>query len=332
MKVIAIGDPHIKTDNIDDVNLFLQRLEDLIIKTNPDFCVILGDILHTHERLHSIALNKAYEFINMVRQHTLTFALVGNHDMYNNQQYLNTNHWMNGMKEWHNVRIIDTVQFYEVDNHKFVFCPYVPPGRFVEALDTAGNWSDADCIFAHQEFAGCKMGAVVSIHGDDWPDSYPRVVSGHIHAHQYIGRRVYYPGSAMQHAFGESEKNIIPILEWVDGEYNLEEVDLELPRKKIIYVDMKDIDKVSCQETVNHEKITVRGSKEDFKAFKKTKKYKDITKSGRKVVFKPDKIELQQKYDYQPDDKDFYTILQNLISKEQDNHLIKLWQKIRTID
>ena len=35
--------------------------------------------------------------------------LVGNHDYINNQQFLTNNHWMNAMKDWNNVTIIDKV-------------------------------------------------------------------------------------------------------------------------------------------------------------------------------------------------------------------------------
>ena len=84
----------------------------------------------------------------------------------------------------------------------------MPPGRFHEALGTK-KWTDATCIWAHQEFYGCKMGAIVSVEGDKWDLHSPLVISGHIHSKQRPQENVYYSGSAMQHAFGESEKNII---------------------------------------------------------------------------------------------------------------------------
>ena len=97
-----------------------------------------------------------------------------------------------------------------INNEKFIFVPYVPPGRFEEALRTLkDDWISASCIFAHQEFAGCKMGAIVSIEGDKWDIKNPIVISGHIHSKQQPQKNIYYSGSAMQHAFGESAKNII---------------------------------------------------------------------------------------------------------------------------
>ena len=69
-------------------------------------------------------------------------------------------------------------------------------------------------IFSHQEFSGCKMGAIISIEGDKWSLDYPHIVSGHIHSRQIPQKNIYYPGAAMQHAFGESEKNIIAFLKY----------------------------------------------------------------------------------------------------------------------
>ena len=233
VSVIAIGDPHFMTKNIPEVELFIEKSLELIESRSPDFIVVLGDLLHEHERIHTITLNKAYGYIDRLRLLAKTFILIGNHDMINNQQFLNDNHWMNGMKEWDNVTVVDVVKSYEIKGKTFYFCPYVPPGRFVEALNTSGEgWKECDGIFAHQEFYGCKMGAIESVEGDKWSLEHPNVISGHIHSNQTIQKNVYYPGAAMQHAFGESHKNVIPCMKFGGGKYELEEIDLKLPRKE----------------------------------------------------------------------------------------------------
>lgn len=288
MRVLCIGDPHFRVDNIMEIDQFISKLIPLISEKNPDFIVVLGDLLHTHERLHTIALNKAYEFINKLRAYAKTFVLVGNHDYIQNQQFLTENHWMNGMKEWENVTIVDTVVAYE----NFVFCPYVPPGRFEEALNTNQlcDWQKSTCIFAHQEFYGCKMGAIISVEGDKWDENLPFIVSGHIHSKQMPQSNIYYTGSAMQHAFGESEQNIIPIFNFnKDGTYTLEEIDLELKRKKIVYMTMDSIESFSQSRCSDELKIMLSGNYDEFKAFKKGEKYKKLTQDGIKVAFKIDK-------------------------------------------
>ena len=50
-KVLVVGDQHFKIDNIPLINKFIQRLVNIIDDKKPDFIVLLGDLLHTHERL-----------------------------------------------------------------------------------------------------------------------------------------------------------------------------------------------------------------------------------------------------------------------------------------
>lgn len=333
---ICIGDPHVQVTNIPEVDMFIERLINLVTEKQPDFIVILGDILHTHERLHTTALNKAYELVNNMRLIAKTFVLVGNHDMCNNQQFLTDNHWMNGMKEWQNTVIVDEVIHETINNEEFVFTPYVPAGRFEEALNTIGNkWKNATCIFAHQEFAGCKMGAIVSVEGDKWPEDFPHVVSGHIHSRQIIQKNVYYTGSAMQHAFGESEKNIISYLTFTNKEYEREEIDLKLPRKKIVYLDVNDIDDYSVPQTEDKIKVTLSGSYDEFKALKKTKKYKELLGNGVKVVFKPKKLkkvksenDTEVAEDLQQTGTDFKTILNNIVNNQKNPYLYKTYELV----
>lgn len=326
VKILCVGDPHIQVDNIVEINMFIEKLEELVINSNPDLIVVLGDILHTHERLHTTALNKAYELINMLRKYTRTYILVGNHDYENNSQYLTTKHWMNGMKEWSNVYVVDKVISLCIGDNSFMFVPYVPPGKFIDALETCEqyNWKTVDCIFAHQEFAGCKMGAIISIEGDKWCEDYPPVVSGHIHQKQQIGN-VYYTGSALQHAFGESEKNVIAeLLFGVDNEYIKVEHNLELPRKKIVYVKMDDIDNYEIKDTSDKIKITLSGNHDEFKALKKSEKYKEMIDKGLKVVFKPTK---EKKLEQQLEG-DFIEILDTLVNNKKDVYLLQAYDLI----
>jgi len=267
-----------------------------------------------------------------MREITTTYILVGNHDMENNMQFLTTNHWMNGMKEWNNVVIVDTVVVLDINSDKFVFVPYVTVGRFEEALNTVEGWKEASCIFAHQEFYGCKMGAIVSIEGDKWSLQYPSVVSGHIHSKQTIQENVYYSGSAMQHAFGESEENIIAYFTFEGGKYEKEEVNLQLPRKKIVYMDVDDLDDYTLPDTDDKIKLTISGEYEQFKALKKTKKYKNLVETGVKVVFKQKKAEVKKKVDSLKADViegiDFQDILDKLVTEQADPFLYQTYQLI----
>lgn len=325
-RIIVIGDPHIKLDNFPEFKEFEIKLQELIDSFKPDFIVVLGDLLHYHEKIFTPCLNKAHKFLLSLSQKAKTFVLVGNHDMINNQQFLSENHWMNPIKTLsENLTIVDKVVIYE----NFIFTPYVFPGRFKEALETVEyNYRSANIIFAHQEFKGCKMGAIVSESGDEWDQTLPLVISGHVHQNQWIGDNIFYTGSALQHAFGESERNIIATIVFNNREdIKIEEVDLNLPRKKIISTDIDKIGKLKLDsKTQDKIKISIRGTVEEFKSFKTSLEYKKMVKDGIKIVFK------QKTYDNEKVlDENFDNILKHLILNTKDDKLYKIYEKFISV-
>lgn len=341
-KILFVGDQHVQVSNLSEIDLLIQKIVSIITENEIEIVILGGDMLHTHERLHTTALNKACEFIDTMRTHARTFVLVGNHDYEGNQQFLTNRHWLNPLKEWDNVVIVDKVICEYFGDSKCIFVPYVPPGRFVEALNTCSNsWLDAACIFAHQEFKGCKMGAIESIEGDEWLAEYPLVVSGHIHSRQIIGTNIYYSGSAMQHAFGESEHNSVVVLKFgSDSSFpksisdKITEIPVDLPRKRIVYIDADSINDYTIpSESEDKIKLTVYGDTSQFQAIKKTQKYKKIVENGIKVVFKPDPktnndipiIPLATSNDKQVD---LISVLHNLILSENDPYLQKVFSRV----
>ena len=326
MRITAIGDTHFRVDNINIVEILIQKIVELLRENPPDLIVLLGDILHDHERLHTIAMNKAYEFITLLRDISPVYILVGNHDMINHDQFLTDNHWMNALKHWENVTIIDKVLHLEVEGKDLLFCPFVAPGRFIEALETHNfDWKDSDVIFAHQEFKGCKMGAIISEIGDEWDLDNPFVISGHIHSKQTPQDNIFYTGSSMQVAYGESENNIILDLN-LDDSIELQEHILDIPRKKIIYIDIDQFESFELNNSKDYIKLTIKGNYEDFKMLKKSKKYKKLMKDGVKISYKHQTIEKTTKKIHET--TDFQNILEELIKKEENLFLQKAFNII----
>ena len=64
--------------------------------------------------------------------------------------FLEPRHAFNACKGWPGVQVVDRVVLAE----GFAFVPYVPPGRFREALATVGDgWKGARAIFAEEGLA-----------------------------------------------------------------------------------------------------------------------------------------------------------------------------------
>lgn len=331
-KVIIIGDSHSKIDHIPLIDLLIERLCEIAQEQKPDLIVHLGDINDTFERVHVIAQNRCHKMIRALRKIAPVWLLTGNHDYTNNQQFLTDEHSLNGMKEWENVTVVDKVISYKTKGVHLVFVPYVPPGRFVEALNTIGDeWKTANAILCHQEFFNCKMGGIVSTEGDKWPLTNPFIASGHIHLKQWVQSNIYYPGSSIQVGFGDIDPKIVAILTLQPGKpVQVNEIPLNLPTKKIIHVDVENLeDYVPQTDTTDDIKVTVSGNYEQFKAIKKTAKYKELEKQGVKMVFKPKKLKKIDKNEISPavdSSNNFTEILSSMVVDKKDPYLYQAYE------
>jgi DNA repair exonuclease SbcCD nuclease subunit len=285
MKYLVVGDVHIKLDNLQDIQLFIKKLQHEIIERQPSFIVLLGDILHTHERIHTSCLQYAEELFSMCAEQCPTYVLVGNHDYISNSQFLTSQHWMTPFAKWKNIHIVDRVVPFTIEGYRFVACPYVPDGRMVEALNTVTDWQKAHMIFGHQTLNGVKMGAVVAEQVEDWLAEYPFLCSGHIHDKQRVQPNLYYTGTPMQQAFGESHHKTIVQFTWTDQDLVQEEIALKVAVKRIVYITVQQAYSYQLQvEPYEMVRLTIKGSKEECNIFKKTPAYKNLSLLA-KIVF-----------------------------------------------
>jgi|WetSurMetagenome_2_1015567.scaffolds.fasta_scaffold272130_2 DNA repair exonuclease SbcCD nuclease subunit len=295
IKVLVIGDPHFQVGAYEECEELIKRCIEQAIITQPDFIVVLGDILDTHETVRNSPWKQACKFIKALSDIAPTYVLMGNHDLINQNQFLTSNHFFGPLEEWDNVVIVDYPTLLRIADFEFVMCPYVPVGRFNEALeklvgDQNYDWTTATCIFAHQEFRGVFYGDRESTKGDSWDESLPPIIVGHIHEKCKVGENIYYTGSSRQVKQNESPDKVI----WVatfhdDGGLDMEEIDLGLKAKMDVvldYTELKDFDYKSLQERY-FIKVYLTGTSEQFQIFRKSQLYSKLTREGIKFGVKP---------------------------------------------
>lgn len=322
-RYLLVGDPHFQVKNLSDVDIFISEVKKLLNERKDiDTIVVLGDLLHNHQQLNVFPYNKALGFIKMLSEFHKVFSIVGNHDAYCNSIFLTDQHWQNAMKEWKNVKIVDDVTI----DGDVILIPYVPDGRFIEALDLRlkNDWMKKKCIFAHQTISGAKMGAIIAENKDVWKKEYPRVISGHLHDKQHLcDGKVYYTGSSMQHNFGETADKSLCIYDTEKD--TIEEVFLKLPTRKIVNISEENIKEISKQlekikSTTTHVKIQIHGSNEFFNTFKKSTQYKDLVNKEYKIIYKPLKNNIEIKNETKK--VDFKEILYELVKNNEDMKMI----------
>ena len=105
-------------------------------------------------------------------------------------------------------------------------------------------------------------------------------------------------------------------------------------------MDVEDIDEYKVTETDDQFKVTLSGNYDQFKALKKTKKYKNLLEKGVKVVFKPKKLkkkktkigedgkEIEVDDEVQSNGIDFKTILSSIVNDQRDPYLVKAYELI----
>lgn len=283
---LCIGDPHFRIKDSNEVDTYLTNMNEFISNQHFDFIVLLGDILHYHERIENVSvLNKAYELITNLRYKTdHLFILVGNHDMINNEQFLTDNHWMNGLKEWNNITIVDKGAIYSIKNRRFTFSPYVPKSKFIHALNIIDeHWKGSDIIFAHQDFYGCNYGFCIDNTGDRWDETFPFIISGHIHEKQRIGNNIYYTGASRFIDAGEKVDKTIMTGIIFNNRLYITEHSLNLPKNITMNVSVEDFENLNI-ETNSKVRVIVSGTKEELKSMKSREKFKELEEQG--VKFK----------------------------------------------
>lgn len=284
MNVLVVGDPHFKENNLMITRLMSDKIIDIAKERQPNFIIVLGDVLDTHEQINMYAYNNAIYFLRALQDIAPLYVLIGNHDRVNNQVFLTDEHIFTALHYWNNTTIVHDTLEKTIDGCSFVFVPYVPTGRFQEAL-TRVNYTNATAIFCHQEFKGAQMGAKKSLHGDDWPDTYPLVISGHIHDYCLLQKNLLYPGTPIQHRFGESEDKAIIMATFNNNDFTYERIDLGLPKKKIINLEIDKINDYVLDENIEA-KIMIHCKTTDIKLLSKHKKIIGWKNMGAKVFYK----------------------------------------------
>lgn len=266
MNVITIGDLHFKPENANENDTMTKEIIEIIKNIKPRFTVILGDTLHTNERINMHSFIRATNFFENIKNICDLFIIIGNHDRPNedDSKYLPEHHAFNALKEWKNTFIIDEPLAKHIDDLYFLFVPYVSKGNFIEKI---GKIEKYNAVFCHQEFHGARLKNIKSADGDKWPLNYPLVISGHIHTYHMPQQNIIYVGSP-----SEGDTRFITLFKFTENDYNYERIRLNYYKSKNkILITSDNIDNID-KKMLNNEisDITIQGSSsEEIKMLEK---------------------------------------------------------------
>lgn len=194
MKILRIGDPHIKMSNLAEAERLFSFVEEQIDLLSPSRVEILGDLMHNHAVLRAEVVSFWYRWLKRLKSKIEVIVLVGNHDMVGD--FNSSTHGLVSFKEMEDdsLRIIDEPTLVGI----YGYMPYVHHkerfGEIAQDLFDRG----ARVLVCHQTFSGSvfenNFYAPDGINPDELP--FETVISGHIHKSQIIaGGKVDYPGT-----------------------------------------------------------------------------------------------------------------------------------------
>jgi predicted phosphodiesterase len=273
MKILCVGDLHITLATREFIGgVFRAHLLEVIAVAHPDAVIFLGDTLDYDTNVCVPAMDCAIDLFTAVSALVAdVFVLVGNHDYADPHQFMTDNHWMKSLKSREGLHVIDCAREAVVETTRFIVCPYVPPARFMEMLDTTPFWPEANVIFAHQGFNGAQWRSGKIVDEVDWARDLPPIVSGHIHVRQTLESGVWYPGSIEM-----GKQNYLLMVEVGRGEVAMRWLKMGFltTAKRVCAVAELDPTLTNCE-------ITVQDTSENLRHFKTTPEFATLSARNR---------------------------------------------------
>lgn len=222
-RILLIGDQHIRHDNLAAVDRLEQWITARFSQPQPmTHVVLMGDLLDRHSHLEQPLLARADRLLRHILALNNTVQLIvlcGNHDMAHNQVFLTADHWLIVYKSYHTdapsrLTVVDyPTELPSLPN--ILFMPYTPDGRFIEALNVKdASWSTKyKAILCHQSFTNIRSIGHLLTEADTWIETWPLVISGHIHDSHWAAPNLLYVGSYIPVANGETNEKSLWTME-----------------------------------------------------------------------------------------------------------------------
>jgi DNA repair exonuclease SbcCD nuclease subunit len=270
MRILVVGDPHISHKRSIRSQEFLTELARIINSSNTQLTVILGDVFDEHEWVHVACSTMWSQFLESLDKSKEIIHLLGNHEMINAHDYPAQIHALHAYNTHMHYRIVDS----PIMINDMAFVPYIPTGKFTEATQGLSG----RLMFCHQEFTG----SVAPDKGDARPSEAWRVISGHIHDAVTIGN-VWYPGSPLQHSFGEDDNKAIHIIDFDGMDYKIvQKMQLQLARFETITVEWNDTALPLLLNPENaYYRFVVTAKRTEIAIFKASPLYKELLGIGK---------------------------------------------------
>lgn len=288
IKILTVGDPHIRGKFCDRSRAMMDQIIDLIKMIKPAAVVVLGDTLHDHNRMDTNPHSRATRFLARIAELTKLILLIGNHDILNDETFIlkadDTEHPFVALHYWPNTVVCDIPTIFEVEGYQMIGMPYVPPGKFHTALSEVATPEDINnyaAVFSHNHFHGVRYNLTDKEPAecpDSWPENYPLNIAGHNHTKQEVAPNLKFVGTPIQHSYGEDEDKSISVFEFNDESGALiidhQEYRLEIPKLREYKIEVSELEETLnqirvLQHDLYHFKVSITDNISSLKEMRK---------------------------------------------------------------
>ena len=273
--LICSTDWHIKgTNTVPLISAVKEQLE-IAKGMSVDRIFVLGDVFESRTSLRMGEMDAFNEILDMALSYSIVlYVIPGNHDK---TVYTSTDSWLRYFKHHPSLHLVEENATILYAGYEIKMLPYFDYGcdNFNKNFEKCKTEQRAvkQILLGHMAVYGSRNndGTLVSSGMTlKQLEGFDKVLLGHYHNKQKIGKNVYHIPSIIQHNFGEDSEKGFTVL-YKDGEMEL--IKATFAEYKKIDIDLNDVSYVELKElTKEHEnstdniKFVIKGSKAEIQA------------------------------------------------------------------
>ena len=196
MKILRVGDPHIKVSNLKDAESLMDFVIETAQKEKVETIEFLGDLFHTHAIMRVEVVDFWQRVFNKIEFAGIECrVLVGNHDQPGSKEKEQIMNALNiFVPEDGGVDSLRTIINEPMVINNIAYIPYMSDEEaFLRASLTLFDQGATKLLVAHQTFTGATYEN--GFYAEDGIDpafvNQEAIISGHIHKQQLIGKCWY---------------------------------------------------------------------------------------------------------------------------------------------
>lgn len=281
MKILFIGDPHLRMNNFEQSISFLRWVEDQVRITKPDVVCNLGDTFHNHAVLRSELLKEFKDHV-----HNCTFGrnlsywyVLGNHDQYKPKD-----------SKYHALQVFESLQSFRLFDKTENICGDITVVPYVQEFKDFPT-DTCPIVITHNTFIGADYGFKREDCGIDADKvSANIIISGHIHKRQTFGK-VHYPGTPFAHNATDVDQ-VKGLLLFDTETYEQQFIESPFPKFRSVEFTVDQHSPTTALhellgQTLNETDkwvLKISGPKVELSAYFKSKKYKKLVENKQIIL------------------------------------------------